>query len=237
MALDKREPRPRHLESHVLWYGALFVALLHVKLISTLVLIYEPDLQLIDIVASLTLAGPPILDPNSRASVEAVGVSNVVFTIDEVHNRSSVYNRLTDVQSEATLSGSLQFLLDTLATKVLLCNESNSTSNGTTAVRAYGVQVVEGAGLPVASNFHRAGETQELQTRNITARREVIISAGTFQSPQLVCSLFCIFVSVAHFRPDPIGRIAYGRCKEARPFALLRFDIVISCPGLEMLNS
>lgn len=214
MALDKREPRPSHLEPHVLWYDALLVALFYVKLVLTLVFTYKSDLQLIDIVASLTLAGPPILDPNSRASVEAVGVSNVVFTIDEVHNRSSVYNRLTDVQSEATLSGSLQFLLDTLATKVLLCNESNSTSNGTTAVRAYGVQVAEGAGLPVASDFDGTGRTQELQTKNITARREVIVSAGTFQSPQLVCSLYCIFVSVAHVRLALIGQIAYGRCKE-----------------------
>lgn len=153
---------------------------------------FKPDLELIDIVASLTIAGPPILDANARASVEAAGVSNVVFTVDEVHNRSSVYNRLIDVQSEATLSGSLQFLLDTLATKVLLCNELGAARNGTTAVRAYGVQVAEGAGLPVASNFNATGGTQEFQTRNITARHEVIVSAGTFQSPQLVRTLYVV---------------------------------------------
>lgn len=188
MALYKREPRSGHLKSHVLWYDALLVALLHIKLILTLVFTYQTDLQLIDIVASLNLAGPPILDPNARVSVEAVGVSNVVFTIDEVHNRSSVYNRLINVHSEATLSGSLQFLLDTLATKVLLCNEANTTSNGTTTVRAYGVQVAEGAGLPVASNFDGVGGTQELQTRGYCKRGDVSKStAGT-----LALLYFCL---------------------------------------------
>lgn len=49
---------------------------------------HNSDSQLIDIIVSVTIAGPPILDANARAA----SVSNVGFTVEEVHNGSSVYN-------------------------------------------------------------------------------------------------------------------------------------------------
>ncbi|KAG6805313.1 hypothetical protein H0H87_004625, partial [Tephrocybe sp. NHM501043] len=65
--------------------------------------------------------------------------------------------------------------LDTLATKLLLCASGSGNS-------AYGVQIAPGAALPVASNFNGKAN---LNLKNVTAKHEVIVSAGTFQSPQL----------------------------------------------------
>lgn len=72
--------------------------------------------------------------------------------------------------------GRLVFQFDTLASKVLLCNSRQGTS-------AYGVQIAPGAALPIANGFH--GKVN-LKTKTVTARHEVIVSAGVFQSPQLV---------------------------------------------------
>lgn len=133
------------------------------------------DLQIVGLVGAVTASGPPVLDLNDLASDQALGVTMASFTIDENHNRSSVRDRLLDVKQ--TSSGRLQFSVDTLATKILMCNDSSGIPT------AYGVEIAPGAALPVAGNFQ--GKSN-LQTRNITVKREVVVSAGTFQSPQLV---------------------------------------------------
>ncbi|KAH0581289.1 hypothetical protein H2248_012388 [Termitomyces sp. 'cryptogamus'] len=120
------------------------------------------------------VAGPPILDLNSLSADSAVGVGSTSFTIDGQHVRSSVRDRLAAVQQSHP--GQLHLSLDTLATKILVCNSSST-------VTAYGVQIAPGAALPVASNFK--GKVA-LDMRNVTARHEVIVSAGVFQSPQLL---------------------------------------------------
>ncbi|KAJ7846119.1 hypothetical protein B0H13DRAFT_2408642 [Mycena leptocephala] len=135
------------------------------------------DPQLIDIATTLaTSGGPSIDDLNSAANVAAIGVGNPSYTIDENHNRSTVHDRLVGV--DGTSGGKLQFALDTLATKVLMCK----TGLGGSPI-AYGVEIAPGAALAVASNFKGK---QQLATKTITVRHEVIISAGVFQSPQLL---------------------------------------------------
>jgi choline dehydrogenase len=96
--------------------------------------------------------------------------------IDENHNRSSVRDRLVAVQK--TSAGKLNFALETLATRVLLCETEAGEAHA-----AYGVEIARGAALPVASNFNGK---QDLKTEVITVGHEVIISASVFQSPQLV---------------------------------------------------
>ncbi|KAJ3788489.1 hypothetical protein GGU10DRAFT_238506, partial [Lentinula aff. detonsa] len=54
--------------------------------------------------------------------------------------------------------------LDTLATRILLCNSSSGTPT------AYGVEIAPGAALPVASNFQGKAI---LRTENITVKREL----------------------------------------------------------------
>ncbi|KAF8182979.1 GMC oxidoreductase-domain-containing protein [Mycena galopus ATCC 62051] len=67
-------------------------------------------------------------------------------------------------------------MTNTLATKVLLCRSGGD-------VVAYGLSVAPGAKLPIAQGF--SGK-QDLNETRIVAKREVIISAGVFQSPQLL---------------------------------------------------
>jgi choline dehydrogenase len=128
------------------------------------------------IVASLLLSGPLILDINSRAAIDATGVSLASNTVSSSNVRSSVRERLLAVQ--AASPSRLQFALDTLATKVLLCQDA-----GAGAPSAYGVEIARGQGLPVQLDF---GGKAQLQTEQVLARREVILAAGVFQTPQLV---------------------------------------------------
>ncbi|KAJ7184484.1 putative choline dehydrogenase [Mycena filopes] len=135
------------------------------------------DLQLLTIFTSLTTLSlnPPILDLNSLANDGSIGVNTPSFTVDETHVRSSVYNRLTVVENSS--KGKLNITLNTLATRILLCQ------NGGDPPTAYGVEVSPGAALPVAGDF--AGK-QKLTVQSVMARHEVILSAGVFQSPQLL---------------------------------------------------
>ncbi|KAF7342744.1 Choline dehydrogenase [Mycena sanguinolenta] len=136
-----------------------------------------PDAQLNDIAGTLAVSASPYIDDlNSPANDVATGIATPSFTIDENYNRSSVHDWLLTVEKSS--SGKLQFAFDTLATKIMLC-----TNGPKTAPVAYGVQVAPNAALPVASNFKGK---QKLVTKVITARYEVIISAGVVQTPQLL---------------------------------------------------
>ncbi|KAF7368742.1 Choline dehydrogenase [Mycena venus] len=138
------------------------------------------DPQLLTIFTSLTaspltlLSNPPILDLNSLADDGSVGINTPSFTIDENHVRSSVYNRLTAVHNSTS---TLNITLNTLVTRILLCQDSGGLP------AAYGVEIAPDAALPVAGNFQGK---QDLKVRSVMARHEVIISAGVFQSPQLL---------------------------------------------------
>ncbi|KAJ6507740.1 alcohol oxidase [Mycena vitilis] len=135
------------------------------------------DPQLLDIVGTLAVSGgPPIDDLNSAANDAATGIANPSYTTDEHHNRSSVREHLVHVEKSSR--GKLRFAMDTLATKILLCE---ARAGG--APVAYGVEIAPGAALAVASNFR--GKSP-LKTEVVTVRHEVIISAGVFQSPQLL---------------------------------------------------
>lgn len=129
---------------------------------------------------------------NTPSTVDSVGVSFGSVTADENHNRSSVHERLLEVHDNG--SDRLSFSFDTLATKVLLCTPHRGAQP-----RAYGVEIAPGAALAVASNFH--GKSQ-LKTKKITVRHEVIISAGVFQSPQLVSKPYYINLKASPLRTN-----------------------------------
>ncbi|KAL0069216.1 hypothetical protein AAF712_003579 [Marasmius tenuissimus] len=134
------------------------------------------DAQILGLAAGLVAnALPPILDINSRAEDGAIGGTMISFTIDEHHTRSSVRERLVDVRDKN--SGRLTFMQDTLATKILLCNGTDGVPT------AYGVEYAANEALPVASNFRGKSD---LKLATVKARREVIVSAGAFQTPQLL---------------------------------------------------
>ncbi|KAJ7767169.1 hypothetical protein B0H16DRAFT_1521096 [Mycena metata] len=131
------------------------------------------DAQLADIVNALAASGPTIDDINSAANEAAIGVGIPSYTIDEHHNRSSIRDHLVRVEKRHR---NLQFAFDTLATKIMLCDAEGLPA-------AYGLEIAPGAALAVASNFNGK---DPLQTEVITVRYEVIVSAGVFQSPQLL---------------------------------------------------
>ncbi|KAK7035857.1 choline dehydrogenase [Favolaschia claudopus] len=135
------------------------------------------DLQLLAIFTSFTLSpNVPILDLNSLAEDSSVGINTPSFTVDNNHIRSSVYNRLTAVKASTS---NLNITLNSLATKILLCESSDGSTT------AYGVDFVRDAALPVAGNF-QGKEDFGNRTQSVMARHEVIVSAGVFQSPQLL---------------------------------------------------
>ncbi|KAJ7683672.1 hypothetical protein B0H17DRAFT_941683, partial [Mycena rosella] len=138
------------------------------------------DPQLLDIVNTLATSGGPIIDDiNSAANDVAIGLRTPSYTIDKHHNRSSVHDHLVRVKESSYRRP--HFALDTLATKVVMCNSGHG---GQPIV--YGLEIAPGAALAVASNFEGK---QDLKTEIITVWYEVIISTGVFQSPQLLSGI------------------------------------------------
>ncbi|KAJ7144375.1 hypothetical protein C8R44DRAFT_601832, partial [Mycena epipterygia] len=135
-----------------------------------------PDPQFLDIVNTIASSGPFINDTNSATNVNAVGVGNPSYTIDDSRNRTNVRTRLLDVQ--VFTKSKLEFSLNTLATKIALCHPANGGEP-----TAFGVEIAVGGALAVASSFNGI---KALATKLVTVRHEVIVSAGVFQSPQLV---------------------------------------------------
>ncbi|THU87572.1 hypothetical protein K435DRAFT_681480 [Dendrothele bispora CBS 962.96] len=138
-----------------------------------------PDLQTVALFGALGITDVPLIDFNTIANDDALGGSLLSFTIDENHNRSSVRERLLDVQAN---SGRLTFSLDTLATKVLMCNNTDGVPT------AYGVEMAPGAALAIAGNFKGKVDLGPM-LQNVTVKHEVIVSAGVFQSPQLLSGI------------------------------------------------
>ncbi|KAG8714560.1 hypothetical protein FRC09_017494 [Ceratobasidium sp. 395] len=136
------------------------------------------DLQFIDLLTNIVTAVSPVgfTDYNNNLSDGVEGGAAIIITKDLAHNRSSVRNHLLDTRK--SLPDRLQFATDTLATKVLTCADSSGKP------RAYGVEAASGnALLPVAKRF--TGK-RSLERKQYLAKYEVVVSAGTFQTPQLL---------------------------------------------------
>ncbi|KAI4519917.1 hypothetical protein K525DRAFT_204955, partial [Schizophyllum commune Loenen D] len=135
------------------------------------------DTMLNNIMTGLLSAATPLIpDINSLSNNDATGVAINPNTIDEHNARSSVYNRLKAVKSAHP--DRLHFAFDTLATKIVLCQGEDDTQP-----KAIAVEVARNVGLPVQPKFHRK---KHLKTEKIYAKKEVIVAAGVFQTPQLV---------------------------------------------------
>ncbi|KAL1680111.1 hypothetical protein EV122DRAFT_276531 [Schizophyllum commune] len=136
-----------------------------------------PDTMLNNIMTGLLSAATPLIpDINSLSNNDATGVAINPNTIDEHNARSSIYNRLKAVKSAHP--DRLHFAFDTLATKIVLCQGEDDTQP-----KAIAVEVARNVGLPVQPKFHRK---KHLKTEKIYAKKEVIVAAGVFQTPQLL---------------------------------------------------
>ncbi|KAF7323320.1 Choline dehydrogenase [Mycena chlorophos] len=163
-------------------------------------LLHNLNPQLLSIFASLSFASghPRISDLNALASDGAAGIASPDFTVDKNHVRSSVHNRLNAVHASQSKDG---------------------------APMAYGVEIADGPGvvLPVADGFQGK---QELELRSVYARHEVVVSAGVFQSPQLVC--VCIALGFATDRCQ-LMLSGIGDSRHLREFGI---ETVVDLPGV-----
>jgi choline dehydrogenase len=153
--------------------------------------------------AVIDASGPVIEDLNSHLPLPHFGRGLTSLTADtNLIHRSSIRDRLDQVAANST--DKLTLLTDTLATKVLLCKSAKD-------VVAYGVSIAPGAKLPVAQGF--TGK-QKLNETHIIVKREVIVSAGAFQSPQLASSSSLLHNAVDSW---PVHSLWFSRVS-SRPF-------------------
>lgn len=111
------------------------------------------------------------------------GVYQTVVNIDENRHRSSPWNYITDTLQATHDDGSPRYPLslspNSLATRVLFNEESSDKP------RAVGVEYLTGIpGLYEADPRYNTSSEPEMKT--VKAKREVILSGGVFNTPQIL---------------------------------------------------
>ena len=172
------------------WVQSGDLSYLQMAQVSRLVLITQSlilglysDAQFNDITVGLSNSAPHVLDINTRASPPNFTITSLSNTVNSTNERSLIKDHFLTVQLHHPQN--LNFALSTLATKILLCQPDDSDENP----KAYGLQTAPNATLPTSDEF--SGKV-ELDFTEYYARHEVIVSAGLFQSPQLVSRAACI---------------------------------------------
>ena len=101
-------------------------------------------------------------------------------TKDRTGSRDYVARTLNVRNEDGSPQYPLTFSPRSLATRILFSGEPG----GYQKPRAWGVEYMVGAGLYGADNRYNANETGELRT--VRASREVIVSGGSFNTPQIL---------------------------------------------------
>ncbi|KAG8926718.1 hypothetical protein FRC02_008710, partial [Tulasnella sp. 418] len=137
------------------------------------------DAQLATVFGAVIAEKLPIPgDWNVWANDEVSGGGFVIMTKKEDGTRSSIRDHLVKTKTDKPTR--LTFQTDTLVTKILNCRETDGS------IRAYGVQtVVAPTGeslLPGSPRF--TGKFTNPTYTTFTAKNEIILSTGPFQTPQ-----------------------------------------------------
>ncbi|KAK1537357.1 uncharacterized protein CCOS01_02677 [Colletotrichum costaricense] len=112
---------------------------------------------------------------------EVPGLYQIPLHVDENRHRSSPWNYITDTLASKHEDGTQRYPLTlsthSLATRILM-------KNAEAGLRAYGVEFMVGEGLYEADR--RYDPSVEPQVRTVRAKKEVIVSGGAFNTPQLL---------------------------------------------------
>ncbi|KAL0776816.1 hypothetical protein CaCOL14_006334 [Colletotrichum acutatum] len=112
---------------------------------------------------------------------EVPGLYQIPLHVDENRRRSSPWNYIADTLASKREDGTPRYPL-TLSTHSLATRILMKTSE--TGLKAYGVEFMVGEGLYEADR--RYDPSVEPQVRTVRAKKEVIISGGAFNTPQLL---------------------------------------------------
>ncbi|KAI0448511.1 hypothetical protein F5B21DRAFT_521805 [Xylaria acuta] len=112
---------------------------------------------------------------------EEEGVFRFPLHVNALHERSGARDYVINTLNSRTSNGTKRYPLtlstNSLATRVLF----NTTGD---KPKAYGVEYLKGEGLYAADRRYNASQTGEL--KQVTATREVIVSGGAFNTPQIL---------------------------------------------------
>ncbi|KAI0199097.1 GMC oxidoreductase [Astrocystis sublimbata] len=125
-------------------------------------------------------------DPNA-ISADRDTISSVYGLVQHQYSNGGRYSARDYIQAaQKDTSIPLTVSLNSLATRVLFDEGASSKcgSSNAAAPRATGVEYLEGKSLYAADSRRAAGATGTKKT--VTAKREVIIAGGAFNSPQIL---------------------------------------------------
>ncbi|KAI1284088.1 GMC oxidoreductase [Xylaria sp. FL0933] len=146
---------------------------------------YASDLNLTMPMSDLLQRDPNVLDAARDTT------SSIYGLVQHQYTNGGRYSSRDYIQAaQKNTSIPLTVSLNSLATRVLFDTTSasskcgSSSSKSAAVPRATGVEYLEGKSLYAADSRRAAGATGVKKT--VTARREVIVSGGAFNSPQLL---------------------------------------------------
>lgn len=138
---------------------------------------------------NLTMPMSDLLQRDSNAlSADRDTTSSIYGLVQHQYTNGSRYSSRDYIQAaQKNTSIPLTVSLNSLATRILFGTTATSSKCGSSAAgapRATGVEYLEGKSLYAADSRRAAGAKGMRKT--VTARREVIVSGGAFNSPQLL---------------------------------------------------
>jgi choline dehydrogenase len=137
---------------------------------------YAQDLNLTQPMSSLLSRDPNNITPNRDQEQSIYGL------VSHQYSNGQRYSSRDYIQDEARRGGSkLHVSLNSLATRVLF---DTSKKCGSDKPRAVGVEYLEGKSIYRADFRNKAGDKGVKKT--VYASREVIVSGGAFNSPQIL---------------------------------------------------
>jgi choline dehydrogenase len=142
---------------------------------------YATDLNLTMPMTDLLQRDPNVLSADRDLTSSIYGLVQHQYTNG---NRYSSRDYIQEAQKNASIP--LTVSLNSLATRVLFDTTSSGSKCASSAAtpRATGVEYLEGKSIYGADSRRTTGSTGTKKT--VTARREVIVSGGAFNSPQLL---------------------------------------------------